>query len=86
MSTTIRDIMTHSVSTLSPDDDLMKADAIMRGGRIRHLPVVSDGKLVGLITHRDLLRAQIAALSAMTAISVSPSTRDAVLAQSPTTR
>jgi CBS domain-containing membrane protein len=62
MTTTIRDLMTSEVMTLAPEDDLMKADAIMQRGRIRHLPVVVGSKLVGLITHRDLLRAQIAAL------------------------
>lgn len=62
MSTTIRDLMTSRVISLSPDDDLMKADAIMHRGRVRHLPVVRGEELVGLITHRDLLRAQIKAL------------------------
>jgi CBS domain-containing membrane protein len=62
MTTTIRDLMTRHVTTLAPEDDLMKANAIMQRGRIRHLPVVVGSKLVGLITHRDLLRAQIAAL------------------------
>ncbi|MCA9623157.1 MAG: CBS domain-containing protein [Myxococcales bacterium] len=62
MKTTIRDLMTSAVTTLAPEDDLMKADAIMQRGRFRHLPVVRGGELVGLITHRDLLRAQIEAL------------------------
>ena len=59
---TVRDIMTSNVITLAPEDDLMKADAIMQRGRVRHLPVVRGHELVGLITHRDLLRAQIQAL------------------------
>ncbi len=62
MSNTIRDLMTTNVTTLAPEDDLMKADTIMQKGRIRHLPVVREGRLVGLVTHRDLLRAQVAAL------------------------
>ena len=62
MTTTIRDLMTSHVTTLSPEDDLMKADAIMKRGRVRHLPVTVEGRMVGLITARDLLRAQIVAL------------------------
>jgi CBS domain-containing membrane protein len=62
----VRDIMTRTVTTLAPEDDLVKADAIMHKGRVRHLPVVREDKLVGLISHRDLLRAQIEALAAAT--------------------
>lgn len=59
---TISELMTSRVTTLSPDEDLMKADAIMKRGRVRHLPVVQAGRFLGLVTHRDLLRAQISAL------------------------
>lgn len=63
MTATLSDLMTTKLITLSPDEDLTKADAIMARGRVRHLPVVNDGVLVGLITHRDLLRAQIQTLA-----------------------
>ena len=72
MSTTIRDLMTSKVTTLDPSDDLMKADAIMQAGRFRHLPVVRNGELVGLITHRDLLRAQIDALGQASSSDAQP--------------
>ena len=59
---TVSELMTSKVHTMAPDDDLMKATAIMQNAHIRHIPVVRDDKVVGLITHRDLLRAQIDAL------------------------
>ena len=46
----------------APEDSLLEADRIMRLARIRHLPVVKNGVLVGLISHRDVLSASIAKL------------------------
>jgi CBS domain-containing protein len=55
---TVAELMTRDVETLSADDSLVLADTLMRRRRIRHLPVVRAGRLVGVVTHRDLLRAQ----------------------------
>ncbi|MBK8480604.1 MAG: CBS domain-containing protein [Proteobacteria bacterium] len=52
----VAEIMTTEVVTIDAATDLARADALMRLGRFRHLPVVQDGHLVGLVTHRDLLR------------------------------
>jgi CBS domain-containing membrane protein len=54
---TVGDIMTRDVVTLAEDDALADARRCMERGRIRHLPVVRDGVLVGLLTHRDILAA-----------------------------
>jgi CBS domain-containing membrane protein len=54
---TVADIMSREVITLAEDDTLSDARACMEQGRVRHLPVVREGKLVGLVTHRDLLAA-----------------------------
>ncbi len=51
------DLMTTEVVTLTEDENLAHAQRCMAQGRIRHLPVVRDQKLVGLVTHRDLLAA-----------------------------
>ena len=53
----VGDIMSRDVITLAEDDTLADAHASMERGRIRHVPVVRDGRLVGLLTHRDLLAA-----------------------------
>lgn len=53
----LADIMTREVVTLSEDDSLADARSCMNRGKIRHLPVLRGKKLVGLVTHRDLLAA-----------------------------
>ncbi len=53
----VAELMTRDVVTLTEDETLAHAQRCMARGRIRHLPVVREGRLVGLITHRDLLAA-----------------------------
>src|SRR3990172_4452402 len=54
--TLVRDIMTREVVTLYEEDNLLGVEEGMLHFRFRHLPVVDEGKLVGLITSRDMLR------------------------------
>ncbi|HVO26601.1 MAG TPA: CBS domain-containing protein [Candidatus Margulisiibacteriota bacterium] len=51
--------MQAEVVTLNAADTLDLADDIMRLGRIRHMPIVAHGKLVGILSQRDLFRAAI---------------------------
>ncbi|MFP2933213.1 CBS domain-containing protein [Pyxidicoccus sp. 3LG] len=53
----VGELMTRDVVTLKETQNLSRADELLRLHRIRHLPVLRQGKLVGLVTHRDLLRA-----------------------------
>lgn len=53
----LRDLMKAPVTTVAPNDSLHLADGIMSLGGLRHLPVLSKGRLVGILTHRDVLRA-----------------------------
>jgi acetoin utilization protein AcuB len=46
--------MTPSVTTASPDTTLADALATVRAHRIRHIPVLRAGRLVGIVTDRDL--------------------------------
>lgn len=57
--THVRDLMESEVVTLKGDDHLDLANDIMRLGRIRHMPVVSGGRLVGVLSQRDLFRAAV---------------------------
>ena len=60
---TVKDAMSTELITLSEDETLDLVEQVMRLGRVRHLPVTRGQGLVGLITHRDLLRASISALA-----------------------
>jgi CBS domain-containing protein len=48
--------MTPNPRTLGPSDSIEEAVRVMSGGGFRHLPIVEDEALVGIITLRDLLR------------------------------
>jgi CBS domain-containing protein len=53
----VREIMMGSPVTLQSDDTLDLANDVISLGRIRHIPIVEDGKLVGLLSARDLMGA-----------------------------
>jgi len=53
----VREIMMGSPVTLKPEDTLDLANDIISLGRIRHIPVVEDARLVGLLSERDLMGA-----------------------------
>src|SRR6478609_8500958 len=55
---TVRACMTHAPHTIGVDQPLSTALEIMRAHRIRHLPVLSEGRLVGLLSERDILLVQ----------------------------
>jgi acetoin utilization protein AcuB len=63
---TVRDYMTENPTTLSPDDALLQAVLSLRSLSIRHLPIVENGKLVGLLTEGDIARASPSILTRTT--------------------
>ena len=53
---TIADVMTPDPITVAPDDSLRLARDRMAEGSFRRLPVVQSGRLIGIVTDRDLRR------------------------------
>jgi len=58
----VRDIMTAEVTTCSPETDIDQVMATITAGRIRHVPVVVDGELVGIVSIGDIVKARISDL------------------------
>jgi CBS domain-containing protein len=59
----VRDIMPRKMVTISAGDTLATVQDIMTLGHVRHMPVVHAGRLVGVVSERDLLRASLSNLS-----------------------
>lgn len=57
--TPVRDIMTREVITIGPDLTANQGLALMTNKHIRHLPVVEDEKIVGVVSIGDLVKAVI---------------------------
>jgi CBS domain-containing membrane protein len=55
----VSEIMESEIVTLGASDRLDLADDVMRLGHVRHIPVLDDGRVVGIVTHRDLLAASL---------------------------
>lgn len=58
----VKDIMKTEIVTLDTDAKLGFAEEIMYLGRIRHLPVVKNGFLIGIISQRDLFKASLTSI------------------------
>jgi CBS domain-containing protein len=54
--TPVRDIMTSPVMFVRPDQTNEECMALMTDNRVRHLPVVDGGKLIGLVSIGDLVK------------------------------
>jgi CBS domain-containing protein len=54
--TPVRDIMTFPVMYVRPDQTNEECMALMTDNRVRHLPVMDEGKLIGLISIGDLVK------------------------------
>ncbi|AKS22249.1 CBS domain-containing protein [Xanthomonas campestris pv. campestris] len=60
-STSVAEIMSHAVVTVSPADSVEHCMQLMTDGRFRHLPVVDNGRVQGVISIGDLVKAVIEA-------------------------
>lgn len=63
MTPVVRHAMTSPVETLPPDATMEDGILLEMRRRVRHIPIVEDGNLVGIVTDRDLKRATPSVLS-----------------------
>ena len=56
----VSEIMTSDVIYVSPDETIEECMALMTNKRVRHLPVIANGKLVGLVSIGDVVKSLIA--------------------------
>ena len=67
----VAEFMTKDLVTVRESDDLALAEALLKLGGIRHLPVVRDRKLVGILTQRDVLKSGMSGKTAARELPVS---------------
>lgn len=59
MAMTVGDVMTTRLVTCEPSDSVESIMEMMTEGRFRHVPVLDDGKLVGIVSIGDLVKARM---------------------------
>ena len=52
----VKEIMQYGVTTISPDDSVNRVMNLMTHHRVRHMPVVRDGKLAGIVSIGDVVK------------------------------
>jgi CBS domain-containing protein len=52
----VRDVMTRQVLAVSPEQPLAEVASLMTNKDVAHVPVVSEGKLIGFLTRGDIVR------------------------------
>lgn len=55
----VADIMTTTVRTCGPGDEIRELARLMTDGRFRHMPVLADGALAGIVTIGDIVKSRI---------------------------
>lgn len=65
LRTRVMDVMTRKVIACTLDTPIPRAQQIMAGHNIRHLPIVEDGRAVGMISARDIMAYQLEAVRAI---------------------
>jgi len=59
MAQPVSSIMSHAVRSCSPEDGIDKIMGLMTDLRVRHLPVVVDGRMIGIVSIGDVVKARI---------------------------
>jgi CBS domain-containing protein len=55
-TTSVKEVMTEEVITVSPEEDIERCMDIMTNSRVRHLPVVQQDKVIGVISIGDIVK------------------------------
>jgi CBS domain-containing protein len=63
-NTKVREIITTNVATISPNETVEDALRLMTDKRVRHLPVMEDGRMIGFVSIGDMVNCIISAQSA----------------------
>jgi CBS domain-containing protein len=56
LSMAVLEVVTHATITVAPDDTVKRAMSLMTHHRVRHLPVIANGKLVGIVSIGDVVK------------------------------
>jgi CBS domain-containing protein len=56
LSMNVKSILTHTIITIAPGDSVKRAMRLMTHHRVRHLPVIEDGELVGIVSIGDVVK------------------------------
>ncbi|MDX8348704.1 MULTISPECIES: CBS domain-containing protein [unclassified Cognatiyoonia] len=63
LSEPVSSMMTSALTTCTPSDTALEVLEVMTNGRFRHLPVMEDGKMIGLISIGDAVKGRLAQLA-----------------------
>lgn len=55
---TAREVMTTDIVSVEPGSDIAEAIRLIKDYNVRHLPVINNGELVGVVTSKDILKLQ----------------------------
>jgi CBS domain-containing protein len=66
--TTLAEVMTRDPCTMPPTNSAIEALRLMRDGGFRHVPVVADGQVVGVVSHGDFRGLEAARLDEETGL------------------
>lgn len=64
LAKTVGELMTRTVKTTTPDTSLTDVLGIMTGGRFRHMPVLDNGAIVGIVSIGDIVKFRLQELEA----------------------
>ena len=59
LSMAVSDVTTRNAVTVTPGDSLKRAMSLMTNHRLRHLTVIAEGKLVGIVSVGDLVKYRV---------------------------